>query len=160
MKLNLGSSDRHMAGFVSVDLVRPANAPDDFVCADLAQTWPWDDSSVDEILAFDCIEHLPDKIHTLNELWRVLKPGGIARITVPHATDGDGGHCDPTHKSYFVPSTFDYFEWKNENWVRFREAYGIRAAFRVLTFDTTRRVPRRRGYTVEISVVLEAVKQQ
>ena len=43
MKLNLGACDRKFAGFLSVDIVPPA----DVIC-DLNGPWPWPDSSVDE----------------------------------------------------------------------------------------------------------------
>jgi predicted SAM-dependent methyltransferase len=103
LKLNLGANDRRFDGFISVDVCEPADQ-----IADLTQPWPWPDNSVDEILAFDVFEHLPNKRQTINELYRVLKPGGIARIQVPHATEGDGGHCDPTHVSYWTTSDFEY----------------------------------------------------
>src|SRR5688500_5839666 len=106
MRLNLGSCDRHLPGFVSVD-VWPGPGVD--VVADLAQPWPWSDSSVDEVAAFDVFEHLPNKRQTMNELWRILKAGATAHIQVPHATDGDGGHCDPTHVSYWTTSDFEYY---------------------------------------------------
>jgi SAM-dependent methyltransferase len=88
VRLNLGASDRGFPGFLSVDIEPPA----DFV-TDLRSVWPWPDSSVEEALAFDVFEHLPDKRHTMNELWRVLQPGGVATIGVPDATQGDGGFC-------------------------------------------------------------------
>lgn len=154
MKLNLGAADRAVAGFRSVDICPPADE-----IADLTLTWPWPDSSVDEVLAFDVFEHLPDKRHTMNELYRVLKPGGIATIGVPDATDGDGGHCDPTHVSYWTGSDFEYYEKDNFARERFRNSpyYGVKADFLVLSFEKVRH-PRLRGYSVEIKVKLQAVK--
>ena len=81
MKLNLGAADRAIPGYLSVDISPPAD-----VIADLSRRWPWLDSSVDEVVAFDVIEHLPDRIHTMNELHRVLKPGGWVTL-VFHNTD-------------------------------------------------------------------------
>lgn len=91
MKLNLGSCGRDIPGFVSVDICPPAE-----IIADLSKRWPWPDSSVDEVLALDIFEHLPSKLHTMNELWRVLKPGGKATIEVPCAAHGTGAFQDPT----------------------------------------------------------------
>ena len=105
MKLNLGANDRRVEGFISVDVCAPADQ-----IADLTYVWPWADSSVEEILAWDVIEHLPSKRHTMNEMYRVLKHGGIARIEVPNAAKGDGGFCDPTHVSYFTLSDWEYYE--------------------------------------------------
>jgi len=155
VKLNLGCSDRGLPGFVGVDIVPPADQ-----IADLRDRWPWPDSSVDEIAAYDVLEHLPDKRHSMNELWRVLKPGGIARIQVPHATDGDGGHCDPTHCSYWTTSDFEYYSPGIPERERFRGSiyYGVKADFRVVSINQKRHARRFGGHVVEIQAVLEAVK--
>lgn len=154
MKLNLGASDRRFDGFRSVDICPPADE-----IADLSKPWPWPDSSVDEVLAFDVFEHLTDKRQTLNELWRVLRPGGTATIGVPDVTDGDGGHCDPTHVSYWTGSDFEYFEAGDYARERFRGSpyYGIKADFEVVSFEKVKH-QRKRGYSVEIKVKLRAVK--
>lgn len=155
MKLNLGANDRRVEGFISVDICEPADE-----IADLTKRWPWPDSSVDEVLAYDVFEHLPDKRHTMNELWRVMKPGGIVRIQVPHATDGDGGHCDPTHVSYWTTSDFEYYAPGIPERERFRDSpyYGVRADFKVVKIGTQRFERRFGGYVIEIQAVLEAVK--
>jgi predicted SAM-dependent methyltransferase len=80
-KLNLGANDRAVPGFLSVDIVPPAD-----VVADLSQAWPWEDSSVEEIVAYDVFEHIADKRHSMNEAWRVLRPGGRLTIEVPSAS--------------------------------------------------------------------------
>lgn len=123
MRLNLGCSDAHLAGYINVDLCEPAD-----LVADLTQTWPWEDSSVDEIVAHDIIEHLPNKIFTMNELWRVLKPGGVVRIKVP-TTDGTGAWQDPTHVSYWNRPSFWYYTNGDPHRERFAKAYGITASF-------------------------------
>lgn len=154
MKLNLGCSDRRIEGYVGVDIAPPADQ-----IVDLAGPWPWPDSSVDEIIAQDVFEHLPDKRHTLNEAWRVLRNGGVIHIGVPDATDGDGGFCDPTHRSYWTGSDFEYFEKGDFARERFRLSsyYGINADFIVKGFLKLRH-QRKRGYSVEIKVDLIAVK--
>lgn len=53
MRLNLGACDRAVDGFLSVDICPPAD-----VVTDLSEPWPWEESSVDEVLAFDLIEHI------------------------------------------------------------------------------------------------------
>ena len=128
LRLNLGANDRSFRGFVSVDITPPA----DFLC-DLSQPWPWPDSSVSEVLAYDVFEHIRDKRQTMNELWRVLIPGGKATLQVPHATLGDGGHCDPTHVSYWTTSDFEYYTKGIPERERFRNSsyYGVKADFRV-----------------------------
>jgi predicted SAM-dependent methyltransferase len=157
MRLNLGCCDVAVAGFIGVDI---ATGPKVDHVADLRADWPWADNSVDEVLAYDVFEHLRDKRHTMNELWRVLKPGGIARIQVPHATDGDGGHCDPTHESYWTTSDFEYYHPGIPERERFRTStyYAIKADFKVVSIKTQRFSRRFGGHVVEIQAVIEAIK--
>lgn len=128
MKLNLGACDRAFDGFLSVDICPPAD-----VLCDLRDIWPWDDSSVSAVKAFDIFEHLPDKIHTMNELWRVLRPGGVAEIEVPSASQGAGAFQDPTHRSYWTRNDFQYYEYGSFAVKRFADSYGIKAKFGIET---------------------------
>lgn len=80
--------------------------------ADLNGTWPLEDNSVGVIRAHDAIEHLPNKIHTMNEAYRVLAPGGFLLIQVP-STDGPGAWCDPTHVSYWNRFSWRYYTDRN-----------------------------------------------
>lgn len=155
MKLNLGCCDRALPGFVGVDICPPAD-----VIADLAQRWPWEDSTVDEIVAFDVFEHIPDKRHSMNEAWRVLQPGGKITVEVPSASKGDGGFCDPTHCSYWTTSDFEYYEKGNFARERFRGSsyYGVRADFRVVSVHQTRYPTKFGGEVWKITAVLVAVK--
>lgn len=137
MKLNLGCSDRHLPGYVNVDICEPADK-----LINLSHTpWIWYDdewtrapmaeSQVDEIVAHDIIEHLPNKIATMNEIWRVLKPGAIADIIVP-TTDGRGAWQDPTHVSYWNRNSMYYYTHGDAHRERFGKAYGIEARFNVV----------------------------
>ncbi len=152
MKLNLGCSDRHLEGYLNIDIAEPA---DELV--DLRKDWPWPDTSVDEVFAADIFEHLPDKRHTMNELWRVLKPGGLAKIEVPSAARGAGAFCDPTHVSFWTASDFEYYEKGNYARERFRSSYGIRADFRIVNLV---QLPWQTKYEEvwKVSVILEVVK--
>jgi SAM-dependent methyltransferase len=124
-KLNLGCADRRLKGYVGVDIF-PGPAVDEV--ADLSQQWPWESDSIDEILALDIIEHLPDKIRTMNEAHRVLRPGAKILICVP-TTDGRAAFQDPTHVSFWNRHSFWYFEAGNIYRERFAANYGITAAF-------------------------------
>lgn len=141
LKLNLGCFDRPAAGFLNVDGE-----------VDLTARWPWSDGEASVIRAHDVIEHLPDKIHTMNELWRVLRERGKADITVP-TTEGSGAYQDPTHVSFWNRRSFLYYEEGSAYRERFAERYGIRAKFRVFS-EETKRTPD--GPLLHI--VLEAVK--
>lgn len=124
MRLNLGCCDAHLSGYVNVDIAPPA---DELV--NLALPWPWANSSIKAIRAHDIIEHLPDKIRTMNEAHRVLIPGGLLDIIVP-TTDGPGAWQDPTHVSFWNLNSFLYYEEGRPERTRFAKYYGITAEFR------------------------------
>lgn len=149
MQLNLGCCDAPLPGFVNVDIV-PAPGVDEV--ADLRQAWPWPDDSVEHARAWDIIEHLPDKIFTINELWRVLKPGGTVEIAVP-TTEGPGAWQDPTHVSFWNRRSFLYYEAGNPYRERFARSYGIRAKFRIVQERTDHSLDGPR-----LTIWLEAVK--
>ena len=44
---------------------------------------PFDDGSFDRIIASEVMEHVPDDVAALDELTRVLRPGGTLAVTVP-----------------------------------------------------------------------------
>jgi SAM-dependent methyltransferase len=152
MKLNLGCSDALLPGYVNVDISPPAD-----VIADLNERWLWRwlwaDSSVDEIRASHIIEHLRSPVHTMNEAWRVLRPGGRFIIDVP-TTDGRGAWQDPGHVSFWNRNSFFYYEAGNVHLTRFAPANGVRCAFRVVA-------EHEEMYANQVSILhieLEAVK--
>lgn len=147
MKLNLGCCDNHLEGYINVDRCPPADQ-----IVDLAGPWPWPDNSIEYILAQDVIEHLPDKIHTMNSIWRVLEPGGTVWIEVP-TTDGPGAWQDPTHCSYWNRNSFWYYTVGNPHYERFHKHYGIAGGFNVVgeTMTWVDGIPK-------LSILLEAVK--
>ncbi len=155
MKLNLGCADALLPGFLNVDIFEPATIPAscEFLKRDLSKLWPWPDSSVDYIRAHDVVEHLPDKRHTMNEAWRVLRAGGRFEIFVP-TTDGRGAFQDPTHVSFWTPNDLFYYTAGVPERERFGAAYGIVARFRVLSQE-------HKKYPSEVwklMAILEAVK--
>lgn len=44
---------------------------------------PFEENTFDYIFAFHVLEHIPDDIKAMNELYRVLKPAGTAYLSVP-----------------------------------------------------------------------------
>jgi SAM-dependent methyltransferase len=76
---------------------------------DLEKTpYPFDDSSFPEIECLDVIEHLPNIPNTLEEFYRILKPGGLLKITTPHFSCANS-YIDPTHRWHLSYFSFDYF---------------------------------------------------
>jgi SAM-dependent methyltransferase len=44
---------------------------------------PFDDEEFDKVIAAEILEHIPDDEAAMRELFRVLRPGGVAAVTVP-----------------------------------------------------------------------------
>ena len=150
MRVDLGCGPRKPEGYFGIDR---HSWPGVDMVADLSAGIPLDDGSVSEIRAHDLLEHLPDKIRTMNELWRVLKPGGIADLVVP-STDGRGAWQDPTHVSYWNRNSFWYYEDGNPHLEVFGPAYGVTARFKILSLTETEDVNR----IVHVHVILRAQK--
>lgn len=70
--------------------------------------WPFPDSSIGAFRAADFLEHLPNKLATMREIYRCLAPGGWLLSSTPDAA-GSGAHQDPTHCSYWVENSFRYY---------------------------------------------------
>lgn len=79
-RLNLGSGDSKIEGFISVDLYDEQAD----IRADICEL-PFEDNSVDEIVAYQVIEHVPYQRSEMMfaEMYRVLKPGATAIVETP-----------------------------------------------------------------------------
>lgn len=106
--VELGGRIGAKKGYTKVDLI------DADIIADLDEDWPFENDSVGVVRAFDIFEHLKNPIHIMNELFRVLAPGGYAIIQVP-STDGRGAFQDPTHVSFWNENSFLYYTDKYFN---------------------------------------------
>lgn len=112
VKVNLGCGRRPMEGYINIDS-RKELSPDMLV--DVEKGLPFEDCSVDEIVAYDFLEHVhTDKvIFVMSEIHRVLKVGGILDFMVP-STDARGAFQDPTHVSFWNVNSWLYFT--NKDW--------------------------------------------
>jgi SAM-dependent methyltransferase len=117
----------------------------------LDKKWPLEDDSVGVIRAHDAIEHLKDPVHTMNEAYRVLAPGGFFMIRVPSTTgpmirtpamDGGDFHWvasaargafqDPTHVSFWNENSFWYYTKASHA----RYLAGLKARFQAIRLRT------------------------
>lgn len=114
MKLNLGAGQYIKEGFVNVDQF-PLEGID--MMHNLTMfPYPFDDTSAEEIVAYDVIEHLPSHIDGENtvlkfvtECHRILKPGGTLFIQTPRY-DADFLYIDLTHVRGFHEQSFDFLD--------------------------------------------------
>jgi len=117
MKLNLGSGGRNYSGYISLDK-NPGVKPN--VIHDIEKKLPFPDNHFDEVRAHHILEHIhtEKKTFVMYEIWRVLKPDGIADIELPEFPHPQAV-MDPTHFSLWHRNSFMYYEHNSP----FRDAF-------------------------------------
>jgi SAM-dependent methyltransferase len=113
-KLNLACGQTKIDGYFGLDIA-PGSTVDAVV--DLEQfPWPIESDSAEEIICSHYVEHTPDLIKFMEEVYRILKPGGIIKVVAPYYTSI---RCwqDPTHKRAISEASFLYFnkQWREVN---------------------------------------------
>lgn len=104
--LNLGCGNEKLPEEIGVDII---DGPMVDVVTDLNQyPLPFKNNSVDIVRSSHCFEHLDNLIALMEDIHRMLKPGGILEFTVPHVSNIEFFR-DPTHKHSFTLGTMDYF---------------------------------------------------
>lgn len=140
-RLNLGCGNDLRRGWINVDRWPPDDWAKHSSISEYAfkqvvlsplDLWPWPDDSVDEILAKDFFEHLPDIINAMNQCWRMLKAGGTLTLIVP-TTNGPGAWQDPTHRSFWNQNTLKYFEAGNPYNTAYAKRYAILGSWRIVS---------------------------
>lgn len=119
LKLDLGCGPNKKAGFLGVDQ-HPFPGVD-YVTSlgDRAIKWPFADSSVEEVHCSHFLEHLDqsERAYFMNELYRVLIPGGRALLITPHWCS-NRAYGDITHKWPAVSEMFFFYlnaGWRAQN---------------------------------------------
>lgn len=127
-KLDLGGAIGCPEGYIAADLKNGY---------DLRQKWPFSESSIGVVRAYDFLEHIPHchdsscthqppycTVGVMNEIYRVLAPGGWLLSATP-STDGRGAFQDPTHCSFWNPNSYWYFTREQQR----QYVPGIKARF-------------------------------
>lgn len=118
--LDLACGEYPKAGHVAVDITLPAGADnlgEGWVLADLfAPRWPFRDSSVEAVNCSHFVEHVPDLVRFMDELWRILEPDGRATIAHPYQFSRRAWQ-DPTHVRALNENSWLYYsrEWRAAN---------------------------------------------
>ncbi|WP_340384308.1 glycosyltransferase [Streptomyces sp. SS7] len=105
LALDLGSAGRKPPGYTGVD--RRAGEGVDIV-ATLPGRLDLPDDSVGLVRAVNFLEYVPAKVPLINELYRLLAPGGML-LTLTASSDGRGAYQDPTHVAYYNENSFWYY---------------------------------------------------
>jgi SAM-dependent methyltransferase len=104
-ELNLGCGADRFPGVFGLDIAR---TPATDLLADFGRGLPIKSNSVSKVYAWHLLEHV-DHIALLREIHRILEPGGVLHLRVPHASSMEAWG-DPTHRRPFTSKSFDYFD--------------------------------------------------
>lgn len=105
-KLNIGCGKLIRKGYTNLDWIKTDGVD---VVHNLEKfPYPFKDEQFSEIIAKDVVEHLKPTTDVMKELHRILKKGGVLKITVPHFSSYSVW-LDPTHYRAFSYDTFTYF---------------------------------------------------
>jgi hypothetical protein len=114
VKLDIGCGKNKREGFHGVDQYEMEGVDTVLNVGD--DPWPWEDGSVEELHASHFLEHLTAKqrVHFMNEAFRVMKEGAKATIITPHWAS-NRAYGDMTHQWPPVAEMFFYYlskEWR------------------------------------------------
>jgi SAM-dependent methyltransferase len=106
-KLHVGCGHVIKEGWLNHDL---APLPGVYVVHDLRDfPWPFEDGQFTEVYMKDVLEHLPDLIETMEELYRITEPGATVYIAVPYWNSPEA-LGDPTHATMFNEHVWGFFD--------------------------------------------------
>jgi predicted SAM-dependent methyltransferase len=113
-KLDLACGQNRQEGYFGLDIA-PGEKVDAVV--DLEQfPWPIESNSAEDIVCSHYVEHTPDLMKFMNEVHRILKPGGKMKVVAPYY---NSIRCwqDPTHLRAISEATFLYYnkQWRETN---------------------------------------------
>ena len=70
--------------------------------------YPFADDEFDLVVSRHTVEHIPNVMGFITELWRITKNGGRIELVTPHYTNPDWAN-DPTHRNHFNSYSFNTF---------------------------------------------------
>ncbi len=106
LRLNLGAGQTHIPGFINIDISKKAD-----ISLDLGKdSLPFPDGSIDLIFTYHTLEHIPDYLFCLSEIYRLLRHGGRLLVGVPYVTLTEYNLVNPYHLHNFNEHSFDFFD--------------------------------------------------
>lgn len=101
-RLNWGCGPNPPSGWLNADQ-RPAPGVD--LCGDIRHGLPLSDNSLEYIVSIHALQELPylDVVPALQELRRVLQPGGVLRLSLPDLDRGIAAYQDDDPAYFYVP---------------------------------------------------------
>lgn len=122
-RLDVACGQAKKEGFIGIDGV--AGPGVDIVHDLMSFPWPIESGSIYEIHCSHFVEHIPvhlpdgkfGMVEFMNEVYRILMPGGTIRIEAPYWTS-ERAWQDPTHCRAITDVTFLYFNKKHAEAMR------------------------------------------
>ena len=160
MHLDIGCGNKCKEGYVGLDKVQ---LPGVSIVADIEQGLPIKSASCKVVRAHHVFEHVSNLIGLMNEIHRVLMPGGRLEIGIPlvgmMTTDkgfvfGNGAYTDPSHCRFFVIDSFNYWQ---PGFVGNTDV-GIRGNFKIISREVYQYPDDRFSYpSLNADIVLEKI---
>jgi predicted SAM-dependent methyltransferase len=105
--LDLGCGNKKRLGAVGVDF-------NDRTVADVLHDlnmfpYPFEDASVDYVYLDNTLEHLDNVVRVMEEIYRIVKPGGTVKVIVPYFRSL-WAFIDPTHRHFFTVNSFAFYD--------------------------------------------------
>jgi predicted SAM-dependent methyltransferase len=107
IKLDLGCGTSKKEGYIGVDSLSLPGV--DIVHNLTVFPYPFSDNYADEILMDNVLEHLPQPLRVVEELYRICKKDAKVIIAVPYFRSYYAT-IDPTHVNFFGTNWFNYFD--------------------------------------------------
>jgi predicted SAM-dependent methyltransferase len=129
--------------------------------ATLDKPLPFPDDCFDLVHASHILEHLDNYPEAIQEIHRILKPGGVFVVKVPEFPCR-AAVADPDHKRYFVPESFYHLCRHDMGTVSEPRIYGLFNMVWLSSTEESRPVMdngKPGSYFTEIHVEFEAIKE-
>lgn len=110
---DIGCGNNKKSGYIGIDIDKYDGVD---IVQDLRFTpLPFESGSMHGAYASHFLEHLTfdENIYLFNEVWRVLRPGAVFEVVVPHGFSY-AGMVDLSHKTFWTEDTFGYFTPENK----------------------------------------------
>lgn len=118
--LDVGCGTNKHEGAIGLDY-NPRTGAD--VVHDLGNTpYPFADNEFDLVVSNHVVEHIPDVMTFVTELYRITKPGGRIKLLTPHYTNPDWAN-DPTHRNHLNSYSFHVFIPERQNFAFYTDVH-------------------------------------
>ncbi|MGN6559110.1 MAG: class I SAM-dependent methyltransferase [Candidatus Nitrosocosmicus sp.] len=106
-RIDLGCGNSKKEGFIGVDSLPLSNV--DIIHNLTDFPYPFEDNEIDEIWMDNVLEHIPQPVKVMEEIYRICKNGARLNIAVPYFRSFYA-FIDPTHVNFFGVWWFNYFD--------------------------------------------------